>query len=85
MDAVRNFNGIKSRTHFVVHHFCEREYMLHGVKKTKPQFAYFHLKTACVCKKFPEFTKAQLTVAEETKVIVPEEVKNKLKDMGVKI
>jgi hypothetical protein len=59
--------------------------MLHGVNKTKSQFAYFHLKTTCVCKQFPEFTKAQLMVAEETKVIVQEEVINKLKDMRVKL
>ena len=62
------FQRNKEQNTLVVRHFCERENMLHGVEKTKSQFAYLHLKTTCVCKKLPEFTKAQVMVAEEVGV-----------------
>ena len=41
----------------IIRHFCERKYVVQGEKKSKWQFAYFHLKSTCVRKKFPEFKK----------------------------
>jgi hypothetical protein len=57
----------------IIRHYCEREYVVQGEKKSKWQFAYFHLKSTCARKKFPEFKKEQLKLSGESKAIIPAE------------
>ena len=48
---------------------CEREFTQAGIKKTKWQYAYFHLMKTCVQKKFSEFTLADLEISAKSKDI----------------
>ncbi|CAC5423833.1 unnamed protein product [Mytilus coruscus] len=48
------FNREKEQNELVVRHFCEREFTIHGVKKCKSQYAYFHFQVTCIKKKSVE-------------------------------
>ena len=69
----------------IIRKFCEREYFVAGEKKSRLQFAYFHLKSSCVRKKFPDFKKEILTIANESVALIPAKVKEKLISMGMTV
>ncbi|CAC5404556.1 unnamed protein product [Mytilus coruscus] len=78
------FNREKEQNELVVRHFCEREFTIHGVKKCKSQYAYFHFQVYLYKQKVSSFDKTQFTVATETKAILHQQVKDKLIGVGVK-
>ena len=69
----------------IIRHYCKREYVVLSEKKSKWQFAYFHLKSTCARRKFPEFKKEQLKISGESKAIIPAENLEKLKAMGINV
>lgn len=81
--CVQKFSREKEQNNLIVRKFCEREYTHGGEKKTKNQYAYFHLRNACIVRKFPLYKKEMLTVAQESIDIMPAEVKDRLLAMGV--
>lgn len=75
----------KEQNRLVIKKFCEREFTQAGMKKKKWQYAYFHLMKNCVQKKFPEFKLADLEVSSQSKDVMPDNLKEKLKASGVRI
>jgi len=67
----------------VVRIFCEREYKQAGERKTKMQYAYFHMRKPCIQKKFPDFEVKLLTIANESRNVVSTELKEKLTSLGI--
>ena len=54
----------KEQNNLIVRKYCAREYTVIGEKRTKNQFAYLHLKTACLVRKFPDYKKDMLSVSK---------------------
>lgn len=79
------FSRETEQNDLIIRHYCDREYSVQGKRKTKWQFAYFHLRSSCVCKKFPDFKKEMLKISKESKDILPQEVRQKLRAMGIGI
>ncbi|KAK3087821.1 hypothetical protein FSP39_011070 [Pinctada imbricata] len=79
------YDRSKEANSLIVRKHCEREFTVQGVKKTKFQFAYFHLKKNCITKKCSEYKKEMLKMSSESKGILPEEVKGKLRRMGISV
>ena len=81
----QKFNRETEQNNLVIRHYCEREYSVQGAKKAKGQFAYFHLKSSCVRMKFADFKKENIKISADSEDIVPQEVKDKLKGIGVQL
>ncbi|CAG2256957.1 unnamed protein product [Mytilus edulis] len=81
----QKFNRETEQNNLVIRHYCEREYSVQGAKKAKWQFAYFHLKSSCVRMKFADFKKENIKISADSEDIVPQEVKDKLKGIGVQL
>ena len=69
----------------VVRIFCESEYKQAGERKTKMQYAYFHVRKPCIQKKLPDFEVKQLTIANESRNAVSTELKEKLTSLGIEV
>ena len=76
-DRAANINDL------IVRKFCEREFSSGGNKKSKWQYAYFHLNKRCLLAKFPGFKVSDLIVSTTTKDCLTDAVRTKLEAMGV--
>lgn len=75
----------KEQNNLSVRKYCAKEYTVAGERKTKNQFAYLHLKTACLVTKLPDYKKDMLGVSKESIDMIPKEVKDMLVAMGVRV
>ena len=79
------FNRPKETNSLIIRKHCEREFTVQGVKKTRYQYAYFHMKSKCVLQKCPQYEQKSLKVSDESKGILPTKVQDKLKKMGISV